>query len=131
MLDELDLPEGEFRTDSDAMRRITRGWHRAIAAIAAEGNDVLVDELWTHRWWLEDWREVLHDVRWWSILLTAGPEALAAREAERGDRPEGLAVSDLADSPDPALFDLVIDTTNKSVQECTAEILAVLQRPVW
>lgn len=29
MLDELDLPEGEFRTDSDAMCRITRGWHRA------------------------------------------------------------------------------------------------------
>src|SRR5947209_9104808 len=71
VLDELDLPEGEFRTDSDAMRRITRGWHRAVAALAAEGNDVLVDELWTHRWWLEDWREVLQDFRWWPIMLTA------------------------------------------------------------
>lgn len=56
MLDEARLPAGEFRTDSEEMRRITRGWHRAVAALAAEGNDVLVDELWTHRWWLEDWR---------------------------------------------------------------------------
>jgi chloramphenicol 3-O phosphotransferase len=55
MLKEERLPVGDFRTDSDAMRNITRGWHRAVAAMAAEGNSMIVDELGTHAWWLDDW----------------------------------------------------------------------------
>jgi chloramphenicol 3-O phosphotransferase len=129
MLDELTLPVGAFRSDSDVMRRITRGWHRAVAALAAEGNDVLVDELWTHRWWLEDWREVLRGLRWWSVMLTASADTLAAREAERGDRPAGLAAGDLLNPPDPALFDLVLNTGDKSVAECAREIMELISRP--
>lgn len=128
MLDELSLPVGEFRTDSDEMRRITRGWHRAVAALAAEGNDVLVDELRTHRWWLEDWREVLKDIPWWSVLLTASDTALAERERRRGDRPEGLAAEDLRQHPDPALFDLVLGTTDKCVADCAAMIIDLISR---
>lgn len=123
MLDEADLPSGEFRTDSEEMRRLTRGWHRAVAALATEGNDAIVDELWTHPWWLEDWREALHGLPWWSVLLTASPETLAVRERERGDRPHGLAARDVAQPPDPALFDLVLDTTAMSPADCAQAIV--------
>jgi chloramphenicol 3-O phosphotransferase len=126
MIDEINLPVGEFRTDSDVMRRITRGWHRSVAALAAEGNDVLVDEIGTHRWWLEDWREVLKDFRWWSVMMTASAGMLAARETVRGDRPEGLAARDLARPPDSAFFDLVIDTTDTTAADCAAAIMGLL-----
>lgn len=129
MVDERNLPAGGFRADSDVMRRITRGWHRSVAALAAEGNNVLVDELWTHRWWLEDWREVLKDFQWRSVMLTASPVVLAARESLCGDRPEGLAAGDSVRPPDPALFDLTIDTTTMTVPECAAAIASMIGRP--
>jgi chloramphenicol 3-O phosphotransferase len=129
MLDELRVPDARFRADSEVMGRITRGWHRAVAALAAEGNDVIVDELWTHRWWLDDWREVLNDFHWWAVMLTASAEALTMREARRGDRPGGLAAGDLAGPPDPARFDLVLDTTDMTAIECVAAIASLVSLP--
>jgi chloramphenicol 3-O phosphotransferase len=128
MLEEPRLPVGDFRSDSEMMRRITRGWHRAVAALAREGNDVIVDELGTHRWWLEDWHEVLSGLCWWSVMLTASPSALAVREEERGDRPQGLAASDLHDLADSAGFDLVIDTSTITIAECASSIAAIVTR---
>ena len=132
MLDEAGLPAGDFRSDSEEMRRLTRGWHRAVAAIAAEGNDVIVDELWTHSWWLEDWRDVLESFQWWSVLLSASPDALAARERAREDRPEGLAARDLVGRPDGTSFDLVLETTRTPAPECAAtiaEMIGAVRRP--
>jgi chloramphenicol 3-O phosphotransferase len=127
MLDEGMLPVGDFRTDSDVMRRITRGWHRAVAALAAEGNDVIVDELGIHRWWFEDWSQLLGGLRWWSVLLRASLTALTAREAERGDRPAGLASRDLAIAPEDGSFDLVIDTEGRTVAEGVAAITDLIR----
>lgn len=129
MIDEANLPVGEFRTDSEEMRRLTRGWHRAVAAIAAEGNDVIVDDLWTHPWWLEDWREVLQGFRCWSVMLTASAESLAERERQRGDRPLGLAARDAEQPPDPSFFDLVLDTTTMRPEDCAEAIAELIRRP--
>jgi chloramphenicol 3-O phosphotransferase len=129
MLDERMLPVGDFRTDSEVMRRITRGWHRAVAALVAEGSDVIVDEVAIHRWWLDDWARVLGSVRWWSVLLKASPTTLAAREAERGDRPPGLAAADLTVAPEDACFDLVIDTDGMTVAACVAAIASCIRGP--
>jgi chloramphenicol 3-O phosphotransferase len=126
MLDERTLPVGEFRTDSDVMRRITRGWHRAVGALAAEGNDLIVDELWIHRWWLDDWGHVLTGLRWWSVLLKASLPALREREAARMDRPSGLAAADLTMAPEAWSFDLVIDTEGRTVAECAAAIAGLI-----
>lgn len=126
MLDERTLPVGNFRTDSDEMRRITRGWHRAVAALAREGNNVIVDELWTHHWWFEDWHQALGDLRWCSVLLKARLAALTAREVQRGDRPLGLAAADLAIAPTEEPFDLVIDTDTKTVAECVAAVIRLI-----
>ncbi len=127
MLDESQLPFGEFRTDSESMSRVTRGWHRAVAALAAEGNDLIVDDLWTHDWWFEDWRSALDGITWWSVMLTAIPDALAARESERGDRPVGLAVSDLMRPVERAAFDLVVETSHLSAPQCAATIAEFLR----
>jgi chloramphenicol 3-O phosphotransferase len=128
MLDERLLPVGGFRADSDVMRRLTRGWHRAVAALAAEGNDVIVDELGIHRWWLEDWARVLGGVRRWSVRLRASLPTLRAREAERGDRAPGLAAADLALAPEDGSFDLVLDTDRATLADCVAAIAELVGR---
>jgi len=127
MLNEDRLPVGDFRTDSDVMRGITRGWHRAVAAMAAEGSSVIVDELGTHAWWLDDWNDVLRGIPWWSVLLTASRETLTKREAERGDRPAGLAASDLATMPTRGHFDLVVDTDRTTLADSVAAIRTLLR----
>jgi len=127
MLDEQTLPEGRFRTDSDVMRRITRGWHRAVAALASEGNNVIVDELWLHRWWLSDWSEILDGHRWWSVRLTASVAELSRREAGRADRPPRMAAEDAARAPDAdELFDLVINTEAVSIADCVSSIAELI-----
>jgi chloramphenicol 3-O phosphotransferase len=105
------------------MRRITRGWHRAVAARAGEGNNVIVDELLLHRWWLSDWSEILDGYRWWSVRLTASVAELTRREANRADRPPGMAAEDAARAPDAnELFDLVINPEAVSVADCVSSI---------
>lgn len=123
MLDERTLPEGGFRTDSAVMRRITRGWHRAVGALAGEGNNVIVDELLLHRWWLSDWGEILDGYRWWAVRLTASVAELTRREASRGDRPPGMAAQDAARAPvTDESFDLVINTEALFVADCVSSI---------
>lgn len=123
MLDERSLPAGEFRSDTDEMRRITRGWHRAVAALASEGGDVIVDELLLHRWWLDDWTAALDGLRWWAVRLDAGVAELTRREAERADRPAGLAARDAAMAPVVSdFFDLAMDTEGASIADCAGAI---------
>ncbi|MGA7669073.1 MAG: AAA family ATPase [Nitrolancea sp.] len=129
MLDEAKLSDGTFRTDSDVMRRVTRGWHHAVAALAEEGNNVIADELWTHQWWLDDWQDVLNGITWWPVMLTARAEVLAVREAHRGDRPAGLAQFDHARPVDPADFDLVLDTSDLTAAESATAIANFIQQP--
>ena len=127
MLDERTLPEGDFRTDSDVMRHITRGWHRAVAALASEGNNVIVDELGLHPWWLSDWREILNDRRWWSVRLTASVAELTRREAARANRTAGMAGEDAAKGRGPdEFFDLVINTEALSVAACVSSIAKLI-----
>lgn len=72
-------------------RRILEAYHRAVAAIARAGIDVLVDEvLMTAEEW-HDWRGVLDglDVHW--VGVRCPPDVVAERERHRGDRWPGLA----------------------------------------
>ena len=97
-----------------------------MGALAAEGNDLIVDELWIHRWWLDDWNEVLTGLRWWSVQLKASLPALREREAGRMDRPSGLAAADLTMAPEDWSFDLVIDTQGGTVADSAATIAGLV-----
>jgi chloramphenicol 3-O phosphotransferase len=52
-----------LRRESGKMDRITRGWHRAVAAIAREGNNVVVDELLLSKRWFDDWEQTLQGLK--------------------------------------------------------------------
>jgi chloramphenicol 3-O phosphotransferase len=101
--------------------RLMRGMRRAIAALAAAGNDLIVDDVW---WEDEqaDYRALLggFDLRF--VAIHAPLEELEARERERGDRVIGLARWQFGRVHKGVEYDLEIDTEGATPQECAEAI---------
>lgn len=96
--------------------KVLRGMHRAVAALAYSGNNVIVDEALLDRKVLEDWVVALRDLRVLIFQLWAPLTVLEERELARGNEP-GLARGLLAfNSLDH--WDLKIDTSVINPAEC-------------
>lgn len=109
----------------DAMLRRTRlGYHRAVAGLASAGNDVIMDYPLSEPWRLADLLEVLAPYDVTLVDVRCSPEELDRRERERGDRPVGLARSQLVFDHDDR--DVVVDTTETSPEVCAKTIAAAL-----
>jgi chloramphenicol 3-O phosphotransferase len=115
-----------MRRESEEMDRVTRGWHRAVAAIAREGNNVVVDELLLNKRWFDDWEQALEGVSYATVWLRSSAATAEEREAARGDRPAGMALSDHQAGESVAAagarFDIVIETNGLEADACAAEI---------
>ncbi|WP_023587553.1 chloramphenicol phosphotransferase CPT family protein [Streptomyces thermolilacinus] len=110
------------------LRRTWAGFHRAVAGMAAAGNNVVVDHVLSEEWRLLDCLD-LFDAR--DVVLVGvrcSPEELQRRERERGDRPAGLAARQLQRVHAHGLYDIECDTTTVSPLDCARRISAFLPR---
>jgi chloramphenicol 3-O phosphotransferase len=73
------------------LERLMRGMRTAVAAMAAEGNNVVVDDVMFSGNEADDYRSVLGRFNLRFVALVAPLEVLEARERDRGDRDLGLA----------------------------------------
>ncbi|MBV9787199.1 MAG: AAA family ATPase [Chloroflexi bacterium] len=105
--------------------RILRGMHRAVAALAACGNHVLVDEMLLDRAVLGDWVVALHDLPVCVVRLRAALCVLEQREHGRRN-PPGLARGHLADNLIDG-YDLDLDTSAQSPRELAQTIITYLE----
>jgi len=71
---------------AEMLRRTRLGYHRAVAALASVGNDVIMDYPLSEIWRLEDLLEVLDGYDVTLVEVWCSPEELERREAARGDR---------------------------------------------
>jgi chloramphenicol 3-O phosphotransferase len=109
----------------DAMLRRTRlGYHRAVAALASAGNDVIMDYPLSEPWRLDDLLEVLQGYDVTVVDVQCAPDELARRERDRGDRPVGLAQTQRVFGHNDR--DIVIDTTSTSPEACARTIATEL-----
>jgi chloramphenicol 3-O phosphotransferase len=105
------------------MVRLMRGMRRAIAAMAGDGLDLVVDDVfWGDE--LSDYRRVLAPLALHAVCLVAPLEVLEAREKARGDRDLGLARWQFAHIHPGAGYDLALDTSHRSPDEIAALIKA-------
>lgn len=110
----------------DAMlRRTRRGYHRAVAALAATGNDVIMDYLLSEPWRLDDLLQTLQGLDVTLVDVHCSPEELERRERDRGDRPIGLARSQTT-VYSHGDCDITVDTTSAGPHECATAIVAAL-----
>jgi chloramphenicol 3-O phosphotransferase len=115
----------EIEIEIDAMLRRTRmGYHRAVAAVASVGNDVIMDYPLSEPWRLDDLLDVLEGYDVTVVDVHCSPDELDRRERARGDRPVGLARSQRVFRHDDR--DIAVDTTNMSPEACAIAIATEL-----
>ncbi|WP_327347126.1 chloramphenicol phosphotransferase CPT family protein [Streptomyces europaeiscabiei] len=99
-----------------------RGYHRAIAGMAAAGNNVVMDHVLSAEWRLRDCLDLFvpQDVVFVGVHC---PRAeLERRERERGDRPTGLAVRQSGQVHAHGLYDIECDTSRADPLRCATRI---------
>jgi chloramphenicol 3-O phosphotransferase len=102
-------------------RRLMLGMRRAIAAMAAEGNDLIVDDVLLGSE-IDDYRELLGGHRLHVVGVFALLDVLEERERQRGDRMPGLARWQHDRVHQGIDYDLRLETDSATPQECAERI---------
>src|SRR5512138_3535589 len=105
---------------------VVSGLHKSVASLAHSGNNILVDHVLQEDGWLKECVE-----NWIRLeVLFVGvkcPLAIAERrEKKRGDRNIGTARYQFERVHIHGLYDLEIDTSLLSVDECVARIIQMI-----
>ncbi|MFI6337996.1 AAA family ATPase [Streptomyces sp. NPDC050535] len=102
--------------------RTAKGFHRAVAGMAAGGNNLVVDHPLSRRWRLLDLLGLLVPEDAVLVGVRCPLPELERRERERGDRQPGLAAMqyDAVHSHGP--HDLDVDTSLLSPGECALRV---------
>jgi chloramphenicol 3-O phosphotransferase len=102
-------------------QRAFRGMRHAVAAMAAQGNDLIVDEVLLGETWTE-YAKLLAPFQVFLVGVHARLETLEAREKARGDRLIGLARWQFERVHNDMNYDLEIDTDHASPMDCAVSI---------
>ena len=97
--------------------RILRGMRHAIAAMAREGNNLIVDDVLIENE-MAEYTALLADFAFRTVGVFAPLDVLEARERERGARLIGLARWQYDRVHRDKRYDLKLDTGNSTPMEC-------------
>jgi len=110
----------------DHGHQLMRGMHRAIAALAQTGNNVVADHVMLDRLWLDDCLDVFRGFEVLFVGVLCPLEVLEAREKSRGDRTLGQAGGQAGIVHQGCIYDIEVDTSVLSAEECAERIKARL-----
>ncbi|MEU9051274.1 AAA family ATPase [Streptomyces sp. NPDC048384] len=102
--------------------RTTKGFHRAVAGMAAAGNNLVVDYPLSRRWRLLDLLDLLVPEDTVLIGVRCPLPELQRRERERGDRQPGLAARQFDQVHSHGPHDLDVPTDTLTPAECALRI---------
>lgn len=101
---------------------VVRGMHRAIAALARSGLDVIVDDVLLESGWLDDYLVALDGIDVLFVQVTAPLVIIEEREAARGDRFPRQARGHYDDVHRDDCYDVRIDTSATSTEAGARQI---------
>ncbi|RLQ93697.1 chloramphenicol phosphotransferase [Falsibacillus albus] len=110
-------PGTEFRT-------LETAWMQGIGEMARRGASVIVDDVFLRG--VEScnrWKANLEGLQVLWVGVYCDPVVASARERERGDRNEGMAASQATIVHEGMHYDLKVDTTKASTEECVRMII--------
>ena len=114
-----DWSEEEFLP---VFQRTVLGFHRAVAGMAAAGNDVVVDHILGERWRLEDCLAVFDELPVFFVGVRCSLPELERRERERGNRTIGRAAVQFPLVHEHGLYDVEVDSERHTPAECAGQI---------
>jgi chloramphenicol 3-O phosphotransferase len=103
------------------VERVLRGMRRAVAALAAEGNNLIVDDVMLGPT-MADYRTLLADFDVSVVGIRAPLAVLEDREAQRKDRLIGLARWQYDLVHEGMKYDLEVDTSTDTPSSCALKI---------
>ncbi|MFI1093174.1 chloramphenicol phosphotransferase CPT family protein [Streptomyces sp. NPDC020917] len=112
------------------LRRTRMGYHRAVAGMAAAGNDLVVDHILSEPWRLADLLDVLSGFDVFLVGVRCSLPELERRERERGDRPPGLAAYQYERVHAHGVYDVEVDSGTQSPRDCAEQIRAHVEGAV-
>ena len=104
------------------LARALRGMRHAVAAMAEQGNNLIVDDVMIEAGQAQEYRDLLHFCDLYLVGLVAPLEVLEARERARGDREIGLARGQVGLVHRGLLYDLEVNTAAATPAECARRI---------
>ena len=115
-------PDGSIAV-SERFRRAEHAWRNGIAAIASAGIGVVLDEVFldgggSQARLAASTRDLT--VVW--VGVRCEPAVAEARELQRGDRVQGMARDQARRVHEGVRYDLVVDTTTRSPDDCARDI---------
>lgn len=113
------VADGDVQAEID---RTCKGFHRAVAGMAAGGNNLVVDYPLSRRWRLLDLLGLLDPADTVLVAVRCPLPELERRETVRGDREPGLAAAQYPHIHAHGPHDLDVDTVRHSPAECALRI---------
>lgn len=130
-LDFLTFYDDRIWEDEQAYYRIREctfsGMHASVAALARAGNPVILDHILHIHGWLEELVELCDGLDVYFVGVRCPTEVAEERENQRSDRQTGTARGQSYQTHRHGLYDLEVDTSVLSVDECVDEIIEGLK----
>jgi len=104
-----------------AGRRVMQGMRHAIAAMAGQGNNLIVDDVMVEGE-MAQYQALLSDFEVFRVGVIAPLAVLEARESARADRLAGLARWQFGRVHRDVIYDIEVDTSVLTAQECACRI---------
>jgi chloramphenicol 3-O phosphotransferase len=110
------------------LRRTRAGFHRAVAGMAAAGNDVIMDHVLSEAWRLRDCLELFAPFTVIFVAVRCPLDELLRRECARGDRSTGTAAAQYDVVHAHGDYDIEVDTSTHTADECARQIAEEIER---
>jgi chloramphenicol 3-O phosphotransferase len=108
---------------------LVAGMHRAILALARSGNNVIADHVLVEPAWVRECTHLFAGLQAYLIGVRCPLEVLEARERSRKNRTLGQARLQFEVIHAHVVYDLEVDTSVLSPEDCARAIRARLQDP--
>jgi len=108
------------------------GMHHAIAAAASRGNNVLADHVFVEKAWVDECAALFAlfaNMNAYLIGLQCPLEIMEQREKDRKDRTLGQAKLKYEVIHKYTQYDLELDTSNLTTEECAEQVIERLKYP--
>ncbi len=116
-------PDADTTPLETRLARVQSGFARAVAATARAGNLVITDLVLSSPWRLPDLLDALDGLGVTLVGVHCSPAELARREHARGDREPGQAARQLPFVHTGVPYDIEIDTTSTSPEDCARTVV--------
>jgi chloramphenicol 3-O phosphotransferase len=111
----------------DAFARMASGFHRSLPALATTGLPLIVDHVLQESEWLQECVAALAHAQVWFVGVRCPLAELERREQARANRMPGLARYQFPRVHRHELYDLEVDTSQLTAEECAQRIHEALR----